>query len=432
MDFINTSEPHEKDLKVRLNSQLKWIAEQSPFYQNLIGNKTLVEASQTGSVSGLPYTTKKDLLNDQANYAPFGSNICVDLNEVSRIHKTSGTTQKPLIIILTKSDLENSIRAGGIAFQAAGLKPDDIVAHCLNYCMWSGGLTDHQCLEATGASVVPYGVGNSTELIEMIISLGVTAIHCTPSYLTKLWDIITQEFELDPKDLPLRLGLFGAEPGLQYPGRRQQIEQDWGIKAMNANYGISEVLSIIGSECEARDGLHFMGEDSLIAELYQLEPDQYIPLRKGAVGELTLTNILKKAQPLIRYRTADIVEIVDTDLCTCGRSSFRFHIKGRSDDMIVVGGINVFPSAVERIISEFLDLLNGEYQIVLSTPPPHDNLLIRGEYRYDVREEKIKELKATMEKVCRSKLGFRPNIELLRNGALPRVEGKAQRIIKEY
>ncbi len=429
---MEPSEFHEKIEKSRLVSQLKWVAENSQFYQSLIGKEILISASKAGSVSGLQFTTKADLLTDQEKHPPFGSNVCVGLDEISRIHKTSGTTEKPLLILLTEADIKDAINAGGRAFQSAGLKPDDIVVHCLNYCMWSGGLTDHQCLEGTGASVVPYGVGNSTELVEMIISLGVTAIHCTPSYLTKLWDIITQGFDLEPKDLPLRLGLFGAEPGLQYPGKRQQIEQDWGIIAMNANYGVSEVLSIIGSECEARDGFHYMGRGSLVAELYQFESDQYIPLRKGAVGELTLTNISKKAQPLIRYRTADIIDIVDTDPCTCGRSSFRFHIKGRSDDMIVIGGINVFPSAIERICSELLDQLNGEYQIVLKTPPPHENLLLRAEYRSDLKEEKLKELKSTLEKVCRNKIGFRPDIELLHQGSLPREDGKSRRVIKSY
>jgi phenylacetate-CoA ligase len=419
-------------VKVRLSSQLEWIAERSEFYQNLIGKKALIAASQTGSISGLPFTTKMDLLTDQADCPPFGSNICVDLNEVSRVHKTSGTTQKPLIILLTTTDIEDSISAGGKAFQTAGLKSDDIVVHCLNYCMWSGGLTDHQCLEATGASVVPYGVGNSHALIEMIISLGVTAIHCTPSYLTKLWDVVTQEFGLNPRDLPLQLGLFGAEPGLQSPGKRMRIERDWGIKAVNANYGLSEVLSIIGSECKARDGFHFMGEGSLIVELYDFESDKNIPLESGAIGELILTNIFKKAQPLIRYRTGDIVEIAGTGLCSCGRRGPRINIKGRSDDMLVVGGVNIFPSAIETLLSEFLESLTGEYQIFLTTPAPHDTLFLRVEYRSDLKKEALKQLQLSLKKVFRNKLGFRPAIELLHQGSLPRVEGKTQRIVKSY
>jgi phenylacetate-CoA ligase len=392
----------------------------------------LAAASQAGSVSRLPFTTKMDLLTDQENCPPFGSNICVDLNEVSRVHKTSGTTQKPLIILLTTADIDDSIRAGGRAFQAAGLKSDDIVVHCLNYCMWSGGLTDHQCLEATGASVVPYGVGNSHALIEAIISLGVTAIHCTPSYLTKLWDVITQDFGLSPRDLPLRLGLFGAEPGLQSPGKRARIERDWGIRAMNANYGLSEVLSIIGSECKARDGFHFMGEGSLIVELYDFKSDRNIPLESGAVGELILTNIFKKAQPLVRYRTGDIVEIAGTGICSCGRTGPRVHIKGRSDDMLVVGGVNIFPSAIETLLSEFLDSLNGEYQIALTTPAPHENLFLRAEHRHDLKKEDLKQLQLTLKKAFRNKLGFRPKIELLSQGSLPRVEGKTQRIVNSY
>jgi phenylacetate-CoA ligase len=155
-------------------------------------------------------------------------------------------------------------------------------------------------------------------------------------------------------------------------------------------------------------------------------------LEKGAIGELTLTNISKKAQPLIRYRTADIVEIVDTDTCLCGRRSFRFHVKGRSDDMIVVGGINVFPSAVEMIFSEFLNQLTGEYQIVLETPPPHENISVRVEYRSDLKQEKLKQLKSTLEKVCRNKLGFRPKIELLQQGRLPRGAGKTRRVIMNF
>jgi phenylacetate-CoA ligase len=432
MDFMSNSEFREKVETTRLISQLEWVAERSQFYKNLIGKEMLTAASQAGSVSGLPFTTKADLLADQEEYPPFGSNICVGLDEVRRVHKTSGTTQKPLVILLTEADIEEAVNAGGRAFKAAGLEPNDIVVHCLNYCMWSGGLTDHQCLEATGALVVPFGVGNSSALIEMIISLGVTAIHCTPSYLTKLRDVVTQEFNQNPRDLPLRLGLFGAEPGLQYPGKRMRIEQDWGIRAMNANYGISEALSIIGSECDTREGFHFMGRGSLLVELYDFKLDKSVSLERGAVGELILTNIAKKAQPLIRYRTEDIVEIVDTAPCRCGRRSFRFHVRGRSDDMIVVGGVNVFPSAIEKILSEFSDRLNGEFQIILTALPPHETLLLRAEYYPDQKKEKVEELKLALEKVFRNKLSFRPAIDLLHTGCLPRVEGKVRRLVKGY
>jgi len=432
LDYMDPSELHEKVERVRIVSQLEWINERSQFYQNHIGKKELTAASKAGSVSELPFTTKMDLLTDQKNYPPFGSNVCVELNEINRVHKTSGTTSKPLTILLTKRDIKDAVNSGGRAFQAAGLKPDDIVVHCLNYCMWSGGLTDHQCLEATGASVVPYGVGNSNALIEMIISLGVTAIHCTPSYLTKLWDIVTVEFGLNPKDLPLKLGLFGAEPGLQYPGKRARIEQDWGIKAMNANYGLSEVLSIMGSECEARDGFHLMVGGSLFVELYDFSSDKNVPLESGAIGELVLTNIFKETQPLIRYRTGDTIEVVGTNPCICGRRGLRINVQGRSDDMIVVGGVNVFPSAIEEILSEFLGQLNGEFQIILKTPPPHDSLFLKAEHRLDLNKALLKQLKLNLEKVFRNKLGFRPIIELLNEGSLPRVKGKTQRVKKIY
>ena len=221
-----------------------------------------------------------------------------------------------------------------------------IAVHCLNFQLWMGGLSDHLTLEATGCSAVPFGVGASELLIETIRALGITAIHCTPSYPAVLEQVIAERFPgLAPRDLGLRLGLLVGEAGLENPAFRARVEETWGFEGRNA-YGMSEALSTMAGQCAHSADMHFVAFDLLHHEL--VDPETAAPLawRDGARGELVLTHVAKECQPLVRFRTRDIIEITATETCACGRSTPRFRVLGRSDDMIVVRGVNVFPSAV--------------------------------------------------------------------------------------
>lgn len=408
-----------------LNRQLAYISESSGFYREqfrLVGRTRVLSVDD---LPFLPFTTRAELQANQEAHPPFGNYLAAPADRVSRVHRTSGSTGRALLIALSAADIERSVAVGAECFRAAGVVPGDLVVHCLNYCMWSGGLTDHQALERSGAGVVPYGVGKSSELIDMIRRIRPTGIHCTPSYLGTLEERLAADFGLVPRDLGLRIGLFGGEGGLQEPAFRNRIEQTWGIRAMDANYGMSEVLSMFGSECEARCALHFFGEDSLYAELKSLDSDETSPLEQGASGELVLTHRVRECQPLVRYRTSDIIEVTATEPCTCGRTSPRFRVIGRVDDMLVIRGINVFPGRIVEAIHRFADRLTGEYRVQVSRGAPIREFRVVVEERSPGTSPRLAdELADALEK----SLSVRPTIQLVAAGTFPRTSGKTCRV----
>ncbi|MEH0019114.1 MAG: AMP-binding protein [Desulfobacter sp.] len=410
-----------------LGAQLEYVVNESRFYQQKFLNLDAFDPTQINSFYKLPFTTKNDLLQDQVKYPPLGSNIADKVDIGQRIHKTSGTTGQPLYLMLSRQDAANTIECGARCFWASGLRPSDTVIHCMNYCMWAGGYSDHASLEKTGATVIPYGIGQTKKLVELILYLHPTAIHCTPSYLSKIESVLLSEFGMDPKDLKLRIALMGGESGLQNPEFRQRIEETWGIKACNANYGMADVLSMFGGECGRQQGLHFMGRGVLLPELIDLDTQQPLPIEAGTKGELVVTNLCKEMQPLIRYRTGDVIEILSTDECSCGRHSFRFEVAGRVDDMLVIKGINVFPQSVANVVSRYMELLSGEYEILINREYPIDRFIIRLELGTDTKKVSNLWLDGILNDLIHD-LAITPQIEFVPYGGLPRTEGKSKRI----
>lgn len=415
-----------------LAAQLAYVREKSAFYQRklrAVGSGII----DRQALATLPFTEKDELREDQEEFPPFGSYLAASPEAVVRVHKTSGTTGRPLYIALTRRDVEMTQECGARAFFASGLRPGDRVVHCLNYQLWAGGLTDHLSLERVGATVVPFGVGNTRGLLRTIRDLRIDAISSTPSYLVHLADIVRKELNVEPHELGLRKGFFGGEPGLQNPRVREHIEQTWGLRAMDANYGMADVLSIFGSECERREGLHFHGQEMLLVELIDPTTHGRIEIETGATGELVYTNLAREAQPLVRYRSHDVAQIVASEVCDCGRTSFRFRILGRSDEMVHVRGVNVFPSAIAEVLASFGTDLTGEFQIVLHAPPPYDMLKIRAETSESrSTQAPAAELGDRIAAALREQLNFRADIELAPCGTLPRTEGKAIRVVKSY
>jgi phenylacetate-CoA ligase len=298
--------------------------------------------------TNIPFLTKKDLLLDQKKNPPFGNILSVKKSEIVRVHKTSGTSADPLLIFLTKKDIEDTIQAGSKTFIKSGLSKDDRVIHCLNFNMWSGGITDYTSLERTGATCVPFGTGNTENLIELIKKLRVNAISCTPSYIFKIAEKC-KEIGTSFKSLGLKKGFFGGENLLQISNMREIIEKKFNIIAIDANYGVSEVLSIIAGEDNNRNGLIYNCQGILFAELIN-KNGKNIQIKKNAVGELVLTTIKKEAQPLFRYRTNDTIQIIDSFNDKIDNlKRFRFKIIGRSDEMFNIKGINFFPESLTKI-----------------------------------------------------------------------------------
>ena len=404
--------------------QMRYVLENSVFYRKKYGNISINELIE--KFTSIPFTVKKEILDDQETYPPYGSNLCVDVSNIRRIHKTSGTTQKPVIVALTANDIDNVIDVGRECFAESGLSTSHTVMHCLNYNMWAGGLTDNLSLEATGATVVPFGVGNTQVLIEMIKFLKADAIHCTPSYMSKIEQVLKDEYGMLPRELGLKLGLFGAESGLQNQAFRHNLEEKWGIDAYNANYGMSEVLSMIASECRLKRGLHFRASDKLYIELIDPYNGNLIPIEKGSRGEMVFTNLKKEAQPLIRYRSGDLVEIIDTK-CTCGCKGFIFEVVGRSDDLIVVRGLNVFVSAIDKAMGRWIKHLNGMYEILVSKNDPVEDIIIRAE-RNSISNIPDDQLIIKMKTDFKNILNLSVDIVLISDGTLERVDGKTKRL----
>lgn len=404
---------------------IKKIINKSDFYKAKISSNLV----KLKSFRKIPFTTKQEILCDQELFPPFGSNICCNIEKIKRIHKTSGTTNKPVLIGLTDNDIALTTEIGAKCFKNSGLKKNDIVVHCLNYNMWSGGVTDHMCLERAGASVIPFGVGNTKNLIEIILRIKPSAIHCTPSYLSKIEDVLKNEFNLKPLALNLRLGLFGGESGIQNSDLRKSLELKWGFKAMNANYGLSEVMSILASESENQDGLRFRAGKYVYPELIDVNTRMPLPFTNGTTGELVLTNVSKECMPLIRYLTGDIIKIIDEKISNAS-NSFRFKIIGRTDNMFVVRGINIFLSAIEDYISNFLNYFNGIYRIYINKKDPVDRIEIFLEYKSKYYK-KLQVLKEKFIKGFKENFEIKPEINFVKEGYFPRNEGKSKKLFRE-
>ena len=319
--------------------------------------------SKNFKFTNIPFLTKQDLLNDQKNKKPFGEILSVDDKEILRIHKTSGTSTAPLMICLTKKDIESAIEIGAKSFKQAGLNKNDRIIHCLNFNMWSGGVTDYHSLEKSGAICVPFGTGNTEMLIETIKKLRVNAISCTPSYIFKIYDKC-KELGINFKSLGLKKGFFGGENFIQISNMRKIIEKKFGISAMDANYGLSEVLSIIGGENQKKNGLIFNAQGILYPEIID-KKGKNLKIKKGVEGELVLTALKKEAQPLFRYRTNDTIKILESfNDSEDGLERFRFKIIGRTDEMFNIKGVNFFPESISSLFHHIKQpLLATKYKV---------------------------------------------------------------------
>ncbi|MBI1386385.1 MAG: AMP-binding protein [Rhizobiales bacterium] len=406
--------------------QSTYVAANSAFYQRLWEGRS--PPRDLADLCELPLCDKADLRLSQPATPPFGDYLAAPRERVARLHRTSGTTGQAMNLAMSARDCEVTEIVGGRAQALAGLGPGIMVVHCLNYQMWMGGLTDHLTLERTGATVVPFGVGSSALLVRTIRETGITAISCTPSYPSVLERVIGEEMPgLTPADLGLRLGLFGGEPGLDDPALRQRFRDTWGMEARNANYGVSDVFCNFAAQCAGDTALHFVAHDVLHAELIEPESGAPMTLEAGATGELVLTHLERECQPLVRFRTGDIIAVEATDRCRCGTAGFRFRVVGRSDDMVVVRGLNMFPTMVAAVVNSFPEL-SGDYRIVLDSPPPYHVLPVRAELAKGRTDDGT--LARRLEVEFKSRLGATISATIVPAGTFPVTEGKTKRVVR--
>ena len=409
-------------------AQSHYVSTHSDFYRNQWQGRKV--PANLGDLPELPLSAKAQLRLSQAETPPFGDYLASTRAAVTRLHRTSGTTGQAMNLALSARDCEITEAVGGRSQRSAGLRAEHSVVHCLNYQMWMGGVTDHLTLEKTGAMVVPFGVGGTELLIRTILEIGIDAISCTPSYPAVLEKVLDEHFpELAPRDLGLKLGLFGGEAGLDDPAFRKRIRDTWGMEPRNANYGVSDVMSNFAAQCEHDTRLHFLAADYLYPEIIDPDSEQPLPLEPGTEGELVLTHLLRDCQPLVRFRSGDIIALDEMTPCHCGHRGMRFRVVGRSDDMVVVRGLNIFPSMVAAVINAF-DELSGNYRIVLDSKPPYDLLPISVELAPAV--ESTEGLAAGIEAAIKNKLGASSSVTILRAHSFELSEGKTSRVVRTY
>ncbi|MEW5772623.1 MAG: phenylacetate--CoA ligase [Thermodesulfobacteriota bacterium] len=407
----------------RLQSLVERVYHNVPFYRKKLDERGVAPGSirSLADLSRLPFTEKQDLRN---NY-PFGL-FAVPKENVVRIHASSGTTGKATVVGYTKRDVSNWADLMARSFMAAGANRGDIVHNAYGYGLFTGGLGAHYGAERLGATIVPVSGGATKRQVLLLRDFGPTVICCTPSYMLFLAEAAA-ESGIDVRELPLRIGIFGAEPWTEE--MRKDIESRLGITAIDI-YGLSEIMGPgVGIEChEAQDGLHIF-EDHFLPEIIDPQTGEVLP--PGSVGELVLTTLTKEAQPLIRYRTRDITSL-NYIPCKCGRTHARIHrLMGRSDDMLIIRGVNVFPSQIEAIILE-TEGTAPHYQLIVNREGNLDTLEIQVEVDEASFSDEIKNLQRMEGKIANSIkefLGVTAKVKLVEPKSIQRSEGKAKRIL---
>ena len=394
----------------------------SPFYKQRfeeIGLKP-EDIKSLDDIRKIPFTTKADLRDTY----PFGM-ASVPLRECTRLHSSSGTTGTPTVILHTQKDLDEWANQVARNLWMVGLRPNDVFQNSSGYGMFTGGLGFQYGAERMGMLTIPAAAGNSLRQIKFMTDFGTTALHAVPSYVTRLYEVM-QSAGVDPrKDTKLKVLAIGAEPHSEE--QRRRIEEMMGVKAYNS-FGMSEMCGPgVGFECQEQNGLHFW-EDYYIVEI--VDPETLEPVADGEIGELVLTSLCREAMPLLRYRTRDLTRVLGRT-CPCGRNHVRIdRMRGRSDDMMVLRGVNIFPIQIEKILMTFPELANN-YLITLTTDADNDNMTVEVELEELFTDDfrRLQELTNRIQRALKDEILLTPHVKLLPKGTLPVSEGKAVRVV---
>ena len=394
----------------------------SPFYKSRfeeIGLKP-EDIKTLDDIRRIPFTTKQDLRDTY----PFGM-ASVPLRECTRLHSSSGTTGTPAVILHTQKDLEEWAAQVARNLWMVGLRPDDVFQNSSGYGMFTGGLGFQYGAERLGMLTIPAAAGNSIRQIKFITDFGTTALHAVPSYVTRLYEVM-QSMGVDPRrDTKLKVLAIGAEPHSEE--QRRRIEDMMGVRAYNS-FGMSEMCGPgVGFECQEQNGLHFW-EDYYIVEI--VDPETLEPVPDGEVGELVLTSLCREAMPLLRYRTRDLTRVLGRT-CPCGRNHVRIdRMRGRSDDMMVLRGVNIFPIQIEKILMTFPELASN-YLITLTTDEDNDNMTVEVELEELFTDDyrRLQSLTNRIQRALKDEILLTPHVKLLPKGTLPVSEGKAVRVV---
>lgn len=407
----------------RLQKTLASVYEAVPFYRQLFDDHG-VHPSQLQSLEDLkkfPFTTK-DALRDNYPFKLFAR----PMKEIVRLHASSGTTGKPIVVGYTQNDINMWSDMIARLATMAGVTQEDVAQICFSYSLFTGGFGLHYGLEKAGATIVPASVGNTEKQVMLIQDFGVSVLVCTPSYALYMAEV-AKDMGLDPRELPLRVGMFGAEPWTE--NMRTQIEERLGLIATD-NYGLSEIVGPgVAGECEARNGLH-INEDHFLVEVIDPVTGEVLPA--GEEGELVFTSLTKEAFPVIRYRTKDI-SVITRDVCACGRTMPRMRkVTGRTDDMLIIRGVNVFPSQIESVLME-VEEVAPHYLIVVDKKKGYlDDLEVHVELNREKFTGSFRDLEQVEKKISRklaNVLTVSARVKLVEPKSLERTMGKAKRVL---
>lgn len=415
-----------EDLKKLQEEKLKqlvhYVYEHSAFYKKKFDEHGVKpEDIQTlEDIRKLPFTVKQDLRDTY----PTGM-FCVPNSKLARFHASSGTTGKPIVVGYTQKDIDEWAESLARGFTSVGMGKNDILQVSYGYGLFTGGLGAHYGSEKLGATVLPTSSGNTERQIALMKDLGTTAIACTPSYFLYIIETARKMGISIRDDTKLKKGFFGAEPWSEELKKR--IEDESGIKAYDI-YGTSEMSGPLFTECSAQCGIHVWA-DKFLVEI--LDPKTSEPVPDGEIGELVITTLSKEALPLIRYRVRDLTRKF-SEPCVCGRTHPRItRISGRSDDMIIVRGINVFPGQVESVLMKIPEVGN-HFMIIVDRIGPLDSMKVQIEMNESAFSDKMSDMMTLEKKVAsslKSVLNLAVKVELVEHGSLPRSEGKSKKVI---
>ncbi len=407
---------------IRLRQVVERVYHNTPFYRRKMQELGLTpeDIQSIDDIAKLPFTVKQDLRD---NY-PFGL-MAVPMSEIVRLHASSGTTGKPIVVGYTRKDLSIWKEAVARCLYAYGISKQDLVQVSYGYGLFTGGLGLHAGVEQIGGTVIPMSSGNTQKQIQLMHDFGAKALACTPSYALFLAEAI-KDSGIPRENFQLKVGIFGAEPWTE--NMRKEIEEKLGIKAYDI-YGLTEITGPgVGCECEYQGGTH-LWEDHFYPEI--IDPETLQPVEPGHPGELVFTTLTKEGMPMIRYRTRDLTAL-HYEKCACGRTAVRMdRILGRSDDMLIIRGVNVFPSQVEAVILE-LEEFEPHYLIVVDRVNNTDTFEVQVEVRSEFYTDEMGKLLAMQKKIAdrmQSVIGLRPTVKLVEPRSIERSQGKAKRVI---
>lgn len=431
---IETADPKEiqRLQGAKLGKQLDYLFARSVFYQEKfrIAGLRRKDYRRLKDLEHFPFTTKEELRGSQAACPPLGKHMACELDDVVRIHSSTGTSGKPSFVGITKRDAQMWTKLTARSFFTQGLRKPDIVIHAAGLSLFVAGLSSKDAIEHVGAMFVPIGTGASEKALMAIQLLKATAMHCTPSYAAYFADWVRREADIEPRELGLKKLFCGAEPGAGIPAVRAKLQEDWGAR-VTEGLGNAGMAPIIFSECPEQLGMHFNGQEYVLPEIIDPETAEVLPIEKGVSGELVYTSLERECVPLLRFRTRDRVVVLDTS-CPCGRTGFKLRCVGRTDDMLIVLGVNVFPSAVKDVVSSFHPRTTGEIQIVLEEPGPKIAPPLKVVAEFEGAPPDLAALRTEIERKIKATLTVAASVDLVPAGTLPRYEMKGQLIKKGY